>query len=223
MKNTTPLSFALMSALLFTACQGTTSDDAVMDDTMMEDDSMVEDDAMMDDEDTMMEDDNGFSREDADVDEDASTVTFVGGSNIIDHDGSFGEFDVEIDLDNENPSDFTQASIMVTLESDSIESDAPGLTGHLKKEDFFDVETYPTITFESTDIEKTGDNTYDITGDLTVKGTTETVVMQGVLTNEMLTVSYDMPRKTFNVGNDSYGDKLLDEEVPVTATVVFES
>ncbi|HKP53956.1 MAG TPA: YceI family protein [Chloroflexia bacterium] len=46
---------------------------------------------------------------------------------------------------------------------------------HLRSEEFFDVEKYPTITFESTEIEWLRQNTYCLVGDLTVRGTTRKV------------------------------------------------
>jgi polyisoprenoid-binding protein YceI len=48
---------------------------------------------------------------------------------------------------------------------------------HLKSPDFFDVATYPTITFVSTKIEKKGDDEYKVTGDLTVHGVTKQIVL----------------------------------------------
>jgi polyisoprenoid-binding protein YceI len=49
---------------------------------------------------------------------------------------------------------------------------------HLKSEDFFDVEHYPTITFASTAVRPRRENTWELVGDLTVRGTTRSVSLQ---------------------------------------------
>ena len=48
---------------------------------------------------------------------------------------------------------------------------------HLKNEDFFDVEKFPTLTFKSTKIRSAGDRDYVVTGDLTIHGVTESVTL----------------------------------------------
>ena len=50
--------------------------------------------------------------------------------------------------------------------------------GHLKSPDFFDVENFPTITFRSTSVKALHDNTWELDGDLTVRGTTRPVTLQ---------------------------------------------
>ena len=49
---------------------------------------------------------------------------------------------------------------------------------HLESADFFDVEHYPTITFASTAVRPLRDNTWELVGDLTVRGTTRPVTLQ---------------------------------------------
>jgi polyisoprenoid-binding protein YceI len=49
---------------------------------------------------------------------------------------------------------------------------------HLKSADFFDVEHYPTIVFASTTVRPVRDNTWELVGDLTVRGTTRSVTLQ---------------------------------------------
>jgi polyisoprenoid-binding protein YceI len=71
-------------------------------------------------------------------------------------------------------SDPASAAIEVTFHTDSLYSDNPGLTAHLKNPDFFDVKTYPTATFKSTKVEKDGAR-YKVTGDLTLCGKTKSI------------------------------------------------
>lgn len=65
--------------------------------------------------------------------------------------------------------------ISVTIQTGSVDTHNPDRDGHLKAGDFFDVETYPTITFASRAVEATEEDTLLITGDLTIKGTTREV------------------------------------------------
>jgi polyisoprenoid-binding protein YceI len=48
---------------------------------------------------------------------------------------------------------------------------------HLRHSDFFEAETYPELTFESTSAEQVGDDTFRLTGDLTIKGVTRPVTV----------------------------------------------
>lgn len=50
---------------------------------------------------------------------------------------------------------------------------------HLRSEDFFDVERHPRLTFSATAIEQTGADGLRVTGELTIRGTTRTVVLEG--------------------------------------------
>lgn len=76
--------------------------------------------------------------------------------------------------DNENPEN---SSINVVIDASSIDSGVDVFDGHLKGERFFDVENNPEITFVSTSVTKTGDNTGKILGDLTIKGNTKPVTL----------------------------------------------
>lgn len=74
-----------------------------------------------------------------------------------------------------NADDVEASSISVTIDTSSVDSGVAKFDDHLKSGDFFEVEEYPTATFVSTNVEKTGDNTGIITGDLTIKGVTKPV------------------------------------------------
>lgn len=75
--------------------------------------------------------------------------------------------DGEFTFDQENPED---SEVTVTMQANSIDGFDEKFNEHLHGTDFFAVETYPLITFASTDIEVTGKDTAIITGDLTIKG-----------------------------------------------------
>jgi len=71
----------------------------------------------------------------------------------------------------------------VTIDAASVSTGFEALDTHLKSADFLEVETYPEITFESTSVERTGDMTANITGDLTIHGVTKPVTLETTLTH----------------------------------------
>ena len=86
--------------------------------------------------------------------------------------GSFNEFEGSGYFDADDP---TKSHLQLTIQAASIDTRNADRDGHLRSNDFFDMETYPTITFTSTAVEKTGDDTYRVTGDLTIKDVTKPV------------------------------------------------
>ena len=73
--------------------------------------------------------------------------------------------------------DLTKSSISVTLPLESLDTGVAKLDDELKGPNFLDAAMYPTITFKSTKVEKTGENRLNITGDLTVHGVTRPVTL----------------------------------------------
>ena len=85
--------------------------------------------------------------------------------------GGFKKFDLVMESETE---DFIDAKIKFECDVNSICTNIKDRDAHLKSADFFDVENWPTITFESTNIQKVEDH-YLMTGDLTIKGITKEV------------------------------------------------
>lgn len=83
--------------------------------------------------------------------------------------GSFNKFDAKIVAD---PTDLTTADIEFTIDVASIDTRNEDRDNHLRSADFFEVESYPTLTFKATNIEKTDDDEYAVTGDVTLHGVT---------------------------------------------------
>jgi polyisoprenoid-binding protein YceI len=90
----------------------------------------------------------------------------------------FRSFDVSLDLDSAN---IENSKVAVMIDATSVDSRVDVFNGHLNGEDFFDTANYPQITFTGTDITSTGGNTFDITGDLTIKGITKSVTLNATL------------------------------------------
>lgn len=87
--------------------------------------------------------------------------------------GSFNEFTGSGYLDAADP---TASHLELTIETASIDTRNADRDAHLRSNDFFDMETFPQIHFASTAVEQT-DETFRVTGDLTIKGVTKPVVV----------------------------------------------
>ena len=89
--------------------------------------------------------------------------------------GKFTDFAGTVNADPANP---TAATVEFTIQTASIDTAAPDRDKHLRSADFFDAEKYPTITFRSTKVAKSGTkDTYNVTGDLTMHGVTRRITM----------------------------------------------
>ncbi|WP_171169127.1 YceI family protein [Ruegeria sp. HKCCA0370] len=95
--------------------------------------------------------------------------------------GEFTKVEGVLDL---NADDVEASTLNVTIDTNSLSSGFGPLDDHLKSADFLEVETYPEITFASTGIERTGDTTADVTGDLTIHGVTKPVTLNATLTHQ---------------------------------------
>lgn len=71
--------------------------------------------------------------------------------------------------------DLTTASITFDIQTASINTKSEDRDNHLRSADFFNVEEFPTISFQSTNIVKEDDDEYKVTGDLTIKDVTKPV------------------------------------------------
>ncbi len=83
--------------------------------------------------------------------------------------------DFEATVEGGTPEDFTDAKVSFTAQVGSVSTGAEGRDNHLKKDDFFDMENHPTISFVSKSFTKSGDSMYKVVGDLTMKGNTKEV------------------------------------------------
>lgn len=87
--------------------------------------------------------------------------------------GQFDAFEGAAHIDGANPS---ASSVTITIQAASVSTGNEQRDGHLVTPDFFDVATYPTITFVSTEVERDGTE-WTISGDLTINAVTKTVAI----------------------------------------------
>ena len=89
--------------------------------------------------------------------------------------GQFKEYDATLTT---SKADFSDAKLEATIIVQSIDTDNEKRDAHLKSEDFFYSEKYPKISFKSNSVEQIDEKTFRITGDLTIRGITKTVVFE---------------------------------------------
>ncbi len=90
----------------------------------------------------------------------------------------WNDWDATLEWDADTPS---KSSISVIIDATSIDSGVEEFDGHLNGDRFFDTAKHPEITFVSTKLTKTGDNTGVMTGDLTIKGISKPVSLNVTL------------------------------------------
>jgi polyisoprenoid-binding protein YceI len=88
--------------------------------------------------------------------------------------GQFNDFEGSGDVD---PSDFTKSTVTVTIQAASIDTRNEQRDAHLRSNDFLAMEEYPQITFTSTGVQQSGPTSVELTGDLTIRGVTNTVTI----------------------------------------------
>jgi polyisoprenoid-binding protein YceI len=66
----------------------------------------------------------------------------------------------------------------VEIATESVDTNNDSLDGHLKSPDFFNAKEFPTMRFKSTSAKKKGEGTYDVTGDLTIRGITKRITAE---------------------------------------------
>ncbi len=89
--------------------------------------------------------------------------------------GSFTKVTGTITVDREN---LEKSSVTASIDVGSINTANEKRDNHVKSPDFFDFAKFSTMSFTSTSWKKTGDDTYDVTGNLTIKDITKPVTLQ---------------------------------------------
>ena len=118
-------------------------------------------------------------------------------------------------------------TVEATIEIASVSTANADREKHLQSPDFFDAANFPTATFKSKSWKKTGTDTFDVTGDLTIKGVTKEVVLKvtalgfgpGMRPGTLLSgweATTVLKRTDFGV---SYGPKILGEDVTVNISI----
>lgn len=152
-------------------------------------------------------------------------ITHLGINEI---DGDFKTFDAKITT---SKPDFSDATVELTADVNSINTDVEARDKHLKSADFFDAEKNPTMTFKSTSFKKESGKNYKVTGNLTLHGVTKEVTLKATLVgtaqNPMskkdlagFRITGDIDRTAFGIGA-SMPEAMLSKNVQLVANTEF--
>ena len=92
--------------------------------------------------------------------------------------GQFRKFDAEIDFD---PNNVETTRVSFTIDATSVDTFWKARDKHIRSKDFLDVKNHPQITFATTSVVPTGAESAEITGDLTIRGTTRSITLNARL------------------------------------------
>ena len=105
-----------------------------------------------------------------------------------------------------NPSDIVASSFNVSVDVNTINTGVDARDSHIKKEEYFNAEKFPLISFISTKITKSQDS-YTVTGNLTIKGVTRSIsfpfTVQSQDNSLVFSGNFTINRKDFDVGGSS--------------------
>jgi polyisoprenoid-binding protein YceI len=88
--------------------------------------------------------------------------------------GRFSDFSGTIEFDEEQPE---RSSVEFTAQVASIDTNNADRDAHLRTDDFFSAEKFPTLTFRSRRITKAAQERFEVEGDLSIRGVTKTIVV----------------------------------------------
>ncbi|MDO8539378.1 MAG: YceI family protein [Opitutaceae bacterium] len=140
--------------------------------------------------------------------------------------GKFTKLSGQVSVDRANPAN---NSVSATIDATSLNTENKKRDDHVRSADFLDAAKFPTIAFKSTSWQKTGENTYDVSGDLTIKDVTKPVVLKVTalgfgpgmggtqLSGWEATTKID--KKEFNVKDPAMLDAALGDDVTITINI----
>ena len=145
-----------------------------------------------------------------------SEILFVGSKVTGSHNGGFKKFSGSFTVAD---GALVGTGQKVVIDMDSIWSDNDDLTAHLKNEDFFDVKKHPESTFELTGLKQLSEGTFEVSGNLTLTGTTKniTVPASAAVSGDKARIDakFDINRKDFGIVYAGKADDLIRDEVVI--------
>lgn len=159
------------------------------------------------------------------VTKESSRIEFVGAKVTGDHTGGFSDFSGSVSWIDGKPS-----SIEFDIDMNSIFTDSPKLTAHLKTPDFFDVANHPKATFRSTSIAEApagtaGGATHIVAGNLTMRGVEKTITFPVAVTSDASGVvaksEFTIDRQQWGVSYKGAPDNLIKDEVLIRLDMKF--
>ena len=162
-----------------------------------------------------------------DVDPVHSSVAFTIRHLVSKVPGSFTKFQATLKVDRDN---LEASDVSATIDTASVNTGNEKRDTHLKTPDFFDAAKYPTITFQSTSWKKTGETTFDVTGDLTIHGVTKSVVLKtsllgfgpGMMPGQQVSgweATTTINRRDYGVNGPAMLGRAVGDDVTITISV----
>jgi polyisoprenoid-binding protein YceI len=149
-------------------------------------------------------------------------ISHLGLANVF---GRFNEFSGNFAID---PDDAGKCSFVLTIKTESVDTNNPKRDSHLRSPDFFNAKQFPAITFTSTTVKPIKDG-YEVTGDLTMHGVTKPVKFEvhggrkasfpPGMQRTGFNAEFAVKRSDFGVGGEQFGNALGDE---VRVAIGFE-
>lgn len=157
-----------------------------------------------------------------------STVTWKAYKVTGSHTGTVDLNSGALEFDNGTLSGGAFEVNMTSLVSTDLEGEYKGkLEGHLKSDDFFSVADHPTAAIVFTSVKATGKNSYEVTGDLTIKGITKPITFDLSVYGSKATANLKVDRAQYDVryGSGSFfedlGDKTIYDEFDLVVDLEF--
>ena len=158
-----------------------------------------------------------------------SQIKWVGKKVTGQHEGTINFQDATLEF---KGAKLTGGSFSVNMASITVTDLKAGqgkekLEGHLKADDFFGTEKYPTSTLEFKKITAKGKGTYTVLADLTIKGITNPVTFDLTVTATNATTTFKVDRTKYDIkygsGSffDSLGDKAISDEFDLAVNLQF--
>ena len=142
--------------------------------------------------------------------------------------GQFSDFSVKVKA---GKADFSDMKVNLTAKTASISTGIEMRDNHLKTADFFDVEKYPELTFESTSMKKISNKKFQLTGNLSIHGVTKPVTLNvlyyGTVVNPMskkntfgFHITGALKRSDFGIG-PKFPEQVVSDVIRIVADAEF--
>lgn len=147
---------------------------------------------------------------------DKSKITWKGYKMTGSHYGSVNIQSGKLIFENDALTGGEFVADLTSITSEDLQGEYKGkLEGHLKSDDFFGVEKFPTAQLVFTKVKSVGKNSYEVTGDLTVKGITKSITFDMAIYGSKANATVKIDRSAYNVkyGSASFFDDLKDKVI----------
>jgi polyisoprenoid-binding protein YceI len=158
----------------------------------------------------------------AQVDVAKSTITATSKQMNVPVEGKFGKFTAQVKFDPAKPGD---GSAQFSVDMASYDLGDESYNDQVRGKDWFDAKTFPQATFVSSAIAPAGNNQFKVTGKLTIKGKSQTVVVPVTVTQQGATRAFDgdlpIQRTQFDIGTGEWKDtSVVADEVVIKFHIV---